>query len=589
MGALSPQFTHYVMLIAMMAIVAGLFIRKFKPTGVFVVVVLLLAILGIIPLKHVLVNMANDSVITIFLLIFITSSLRKHFNLLGKFDRIFKSIKSPRTFMLAFTSLVAGISSMINNTPIVAVFIPYVYSWAKKRKISPSKFLIPLSYAATLGGTITLIGTSTNLVLNGLMTANGFEPLAFTDFLIPGLLVTGAGILLMFLFGLYLMPERSDLMELFEQGRRNFIVETKLAEGSRIIGKKVSEAGLRNLEDLFLVEIYRNGQLISPVNPNEVLELGDLLYFAGETSKVTELISNPDFGLIFPKTDKFQLGKELDLVEALVPAMSDLGGVKVRESDFRERYDAAIVAIQRHGEKLGGKIGSQVLEFGDLLLLTAGKKFKDKVRADKNLISLSYKEKLGEEKTWEKKVFGYVMISVMICWIAGILSLLMGLVLIQTVLLALKLSTFDELKKQFNVDLFLILVGAITFGTAMLDTGTASWFVELSQSSLSGMPGWFVALSLFLITLFLTSFVTNVAAVSIAFPIAAALLPQTGLPEKDVFLLIAFAASCSFLTPVSYQTNLMVYEPGGYKATDFLSIGVPLTILYTLICTAYFL
>jgi len=586
---LSPEYTRYIVLVAMLVIVVGLFIKTFKSTGVFIFVVVAMVLLGIVPMESVLLNMANGSVVSIFLLIFLTSALRRHFNLIGLLDGFFKSIKNPKLFTLSFTSVVAGLSSVINNTPIVALFIPYVYSWAKRRKIAPSKFLIPLSYAATLGGTITLIGTSTNLVLNGLLTANGFEPLKMTDFLVPGLLVTVVGIIFLSTIGYKLLPHRKDLQELFDTDQRNYIVETKIEETSPLIGKKVQEAGLRNLNDLFLVEIFRKDQLISPVGPEELLCTNDLLYFAGDTSRISDLVENPKLGLCFPKTEKFNLGNELDIVEALIPALSDLGGLRVKDTNFRQRYDAAIVAIQRDGQKLGGKIGSQKLEYGDLLLLTAGKNFKDQVRTDKNLISLSYKERIGTEFRKEKRIMGLIFLFVLLGWSLNWFSLLVGLVVLQVAATSLTLITLDDIKKQFNPDLYLILVSAITFGTAMLDTGTADWLVQLGLTHFADANASTLMIVLFLSTVFLTTFVTNIAAVSIAFPLAVAFLPLLPVEPSQVFLLIAFAASCSFLTPISYQTNLMVYEPGSYKPNDFLKIGIPLTILYALICTLYFM
>jgi di/tricarboxylate transporter len=584
----TPEQTKIALLVAMLVLVLGLFVKRFKPTGVFTLVTLTLTLFGIISLEDLLRDMANSSVITIFLLIFITASLKEHFNLLGIIDQLFKNIRSPRVFLLSFTPIVAGLSSVVNNTPIVALFIPYIYNWSKKRGFSPSKFLIPLSFAATLGGTITLIGTSTNLVLNGLMISNGFEPFKFTDFLIPGLLVSSAGLAYLFLVGYHLLPNHKNLFEDLDKDQRNYIVETVVLEDSKLGNKSVREGGLRNLDGLYLVEINRKGKLISPVGPEEVLLAGDLLYFAGDTSSVSELVKNTSYGLNFPKTEKFNLGSELDLVEALVPAMSDLGGKRVKDTNFRERYDAAIVAIKRDGERLGGKIGDQVLEYGDMLILTAGKRFREKIRGAKNLYNLSYIESLSDTKKREKQWFGVVVLAVALLWGFGVVNLLMGLLLLQTALLVLKLATFDQLKRQFNPDLYLILISAIAFGTALINSGTATWVTEYLFGYIDGASDLVLMSALFFITLLLTSFVTNVAAVAIVFPIAASILPQVSINPTDVFLSIAFAASCSFLTPISYQTNLMVYEPGGYKALDFLKVGLPLTVVYALICIVYF-
>ncbi len=586
---MSVETTQVILIIAMLAIMLGLFLKRFKPTAVFAFVVLALVVLKIIPLPDLLEHMANSSVITIFLLIFITASLKEHFNLIGVLDRIFIGIKRPRVFLASFGTMVSGLSSIVNNTPIVALFIPYIIKWAKRKNVSPSKFLIPLSFAATLGGTITLIGTSTNLVLNGLMTSNGFEAFTFTDFLVPGLLVTFFGLILLVTLGFWLLPEHKDLLEEFEINQRKYIVEMLVSADSPLINKTVESAELRNLEGVYLVEIFRNNKMISPVAPNEILLANDLLYFVGDTNNVAELINNQSYGLVLPKTEKFDLGNELDLVEALIPAMSDLGGKKVNKTNFRERYDAAIVAIQRDGQKLGGKIGDQELQYGDLLLLTAGKKFAKKVRAAKNLYSLSSFEFNNKENQKGKKIFGVILAIIIAAIMFNYLSLLVGLLIIQASLFALKLADFGELKRQFNPDLYIILVSAIAFSTALIKTGTANLLTDKLMIILYGAPSTVIGISLFLITIVLTSFVTNVAAVSIMFPITAAILPQLNLLPTDAFLLIAFGASCSFLTPISYQTNIMVYEPGGYSLKDFLKIGLPLTILYSLICIAYFL
>lgn len=585
---LTTEAARIVLLIALGVIMIGLFAKRFKPTAIFGSVVLVLSILGIIPLSELFEHMANPSIVTIFLLIFITASLKEHFNLMGLVDVFFHKIKHPRIFLVAFTPLVSLLSSVVNNTPIVALFIPYIYEWSKKRNVSPSKYLIPLSFAATLGGTITLIGTSTNLVLNGLMISNGFEAFGFTDFLIPGLLVTVGGLIYLVTVGYHLLPEHKSMLEDLNQDQRNYIVETLVAAQSGLINKTVKEGGLRSLNGLYLVEINREGKVISPVRPDQILLAGDLLYFAGETSKVTELVKTERYGLVFPKTEKYNLGNKLDLVETLVPAMSNLGGKRVKETNFRDRYDAAIVAIKRDGHQLGGKIGDQTLAYGDMLLLTAGSSFREKIRGAKNLYNISYIDSIGQSHKKEKRIFGLVALFVISAWVFSLIDLLMGLVILQVALFALKLANFDQLKRQFNPDLFLILVFAIAFGSALINTGTAGWLTEILLGKIVGQSPTTLLLVLFLITVLLTSFVTNVAAVAIIFPVAAVLIPEIGLPAKDVFLTIAFAASCSFLTPISYQTNLMVYEPGGYKASDFLRVGLPLTILYALICIAYF-
>ncbi|GGH74311.1 MAG: SLC13 family permease [Bacteroidetes bacterium] len=577
---------HYILLGALLAITVSLFIQRFKPTLVFGWITMLLVVSGIVPVEVLLSSVSNKSILTIFLLIFITSALRKHFNLLGLIDGLFRSIKSPRAFLAGMTSSVALLSSVVNNTPIVALMIPYVYNWSKKRNLSPSKFLMPLSFAATLGGTITVIGTSTNLVLNGLLEANDLQPLAFSDFLYPGLLVTGFGLLYLVIVGYKLLSNRKDVLEDFTHNRREYIVETVLLPQSNKVGKTITEAGLRNLDGIFLVEIYRGNKLISPVTPTESLQANDLLYFAGEVDRIVELLKD-DNGLEIAKRDKFEMGDALDVVEVLLPITSDLAGKKVRETNFRERFDAAIVAIHRDGRRLGGKIGDVELEFGDLLLITTGNRFKNIIVGNKHLYTVSVMERIATNGKREKKwIMGAALLGLSAVF-AGYLDLFMFLLMFLGVLASFGMFTAQDLRKDINSDLLIILITAVTLGTSLIHTGTAAWISNGLTGLLNGASPFTILTSVFLLTVVLTSFVTNVASVAIVFPIVAALIAQNGVDGTPYFLALAYGASASFLTPVSYQTNLMVYGPGGYKSSDFLRVGAPLTLIYIITILTY--
>lgn len=538
------------------------------------------------PMDILLSSLSNKSLLTIFLLIFITSALRKHFNLLGLMDKLFRSISSPRRFLIAMTSSVAALSSVVNNTPIVALMIPYVYDWSRKRDLSPSRFLIPLSYAATLGGTITVIGTSTNLVLNGLLEANTLPVLGFGDFLIPGLIVTCLGVLYLSLFGHRLLADRKDVLQDFKSNRREYIVETVLHANSDKVGKSVADAGLRNLDGVFLVEIYRRGKLISPVTPEEQLEAGDMLYFAGEVDEIVDLLKGEN-GFEIAKREKFATTDVLEVVEVLIPITSDLAGKKVRDTNFRERYDAAIVAIHRDGRRLGGRIGDVELEFGDLLLLTTGARFKSEIQSSKNLYTVSFMEKIEGNGKPGKIFVGIGALLGIAGMFAGFLDLFSFLLIILVLLASFGFFSAQDLRKDVNSDLLVILVSAVALGTTLIHTGTAAWISDNMVGLLEGASPLAILISLMLLTVILTSFVTNVAAVAVAFPIVAAIVSESGFDGTPFYLALAYGASASFLTPVSYQTNLMVYGPGGYKSSDFMRVGVPLTIIYLVSIVAY--
>lgn len=567
-------------------VVIVLFLDKVKSSIVFFGGVAILLLTHVITPSFFLNSFGNESIAAIFLLIIITAGLKNNYNLIGLLDRVYKSAKSTRAFTFQLTSSVALLSSVMNNTPIVALMIPYVYQWCKKAKISPSKLMIPLSYAAIMGGMITVIGTSTNLVLNGFLRANNETLLTLTDFVLPGLLVSTGGILFLTFFSWRLLPGNKEVLDEVQGDLREYLVETEVVEGSPIAGKSVTDAELRNLDGIFLVEICREDRIISPVNPSEILKEKDRLFFAGETSRVIDLIKS-DNGLILPKTKRFNLGNELDLVEVVVPANSELAGRTLKQIEFRENFDAAVVAIHRNGERLSGKLGELPLDFGDLLLLTTGRNFDRFSSKSKDLYVVSYLQKLEGALPLRKKIYLLFFILVIAAMLIKLVSFFVGLVLILGGMLVSKMMNAEELKKNVNLDLLIILGSAITLGGALIQTGGSSWLAQHSMNLLSPFGASGVIIGLFVITLLLTSFVTNVAAVSIVFPIAFSLVHDLNLNATGVYLAIAFAASAAFITPMSYQTNLMVLGPGNYKFNDFLKIGTIMTVIYSAISISF--
>lgn len=579
---LSETTIHYVLTTLLILVGIGLFVNKFRPTVVFAIAIVVLLLSQISTIESVFSGFANPSIITIFLLIFITSALRKNFNILGLIDRGVGKMKNPKWFIAAMAGWVAPLSAFVNNTPIVALLIPYIYNWSKKNGHSPSKLLMPITFIATLGGTITVIGTSTHLVLNGFLTLNGFEALKFWDFAPIGVALTLFGSLYLIVWGMNWLPEKKDLLGEFEQNAREYIVETTLTAESPWIGKNIEEAALRNLEGLFLIEINRKGKVISPVSPQEILQEGDYLYFAGETDLVVNLI-NDNKGLEFPKSDKFNLGQNLEIVEVLIPATSDLAGIRVKDSNFRQRFNAAIVAIHRNGKRIGGKIGDVTLAYGDLLLVSAGSTFYTSIQNQKDLYAVSKGRQLQSDSSNKKRLFLAISCLSLLGVFLNFIPFIVSLLVILGLATALGMYSFSDLKDDLNVDLLIILVCSLALGSALIDTGTAHWLTSGLVTTLSGESAVVLVTGVFLTTVIITSFVTNVAAVAIMFPIVAALIESTGLPAKPIFLGLAYGASAAFLTPVSYQTNLMIYGPGGYTSKDFLKVGFPLTILYSLV------
>jgi di/tricarboxylate transporter len=558
--------------------------EKFRPAAIFFGAVLVFLLTGVVETKDFSSAISNESILSIFLLIFITTGIRDHFNIVGWLDKLFGKTNNPRSFMLRMTTGVTAMSAFMNNTPLVAMMMPYVDQWAKRNNVSRSKLLIPLSYTVISGGMITVIGTSTNMVLNGLIQSKNQAPLGLTDYFFPGIMVSIAGIFFLYFFGYKLLPERSDPMKAVARQSREYLVETKIRTGSSIIGKSIIDAHLRNLTGIYLFEIVRAGKLITPVHPGEILCEGDSLFFAGETQTIAELLESNN-GLSLPQSNSDSANqKRPDLIETVIPVNSALTGKTLKQMAFRENYDAAVVAIHRNGEKLRGKIGEIQMQAGDLLLIAAGKNFRKYLNANPDLYLVSVISKPIESTPVARNIFVIIAFLLIAGMVAGMFSLFLALAILAAAMVALKLLSISEVKKQFDMDLLIILVSSLTFSTAIIKTGSAAILATNFISLFKGLGNVGIVVGLFLVTLILTSFITHVATVSIVFPIAYGIgknLP--GIDMSALFMAIAFAASASFHSPFSYQTNLMIYGPGGYKLRDFLKVGLPYTLLYSVI------
>ncbi|MDC0376890.1 SLC13 family permease [Schleiferiaceae bacterium] len=570
----TTELSHYIYVVAFFLIVLGLLWGRFKAMHVFAAVVMALILSGFMGIKHIYATAVNPSILTVMALIALTGVLKKTL----PFHRIGDLLgKSSKGFMVRTGLVTAALSGFINNTPVVALLIPILKSKAKAHNWPIGNYLMPLSFAAVAGGTITLIGTSTNLVLNGLMIENEIEGFKFWDFLVPGLCVTGAVLLTTVLIAPMVLKKTTEGADAAKNEERHYTTELKVIPRGTMEGKTVKSAGLRNLNDLFLAEIYRNGEFISPVTPKMTLQANDTLFFTGALDQVNELLD------LFPKglktvEEKFEVDTRHDLLEVIVPNNSDLIGRPLKQTNFRARYDAVIVGVQREGQPLKGKIGRIALQAGDLLLLSAGANFTARNERETPLITINQHKRTAPAAVGRAQYFlpGLLMIvggALVLQW-----SLLLSVGLMLLLGIACGITHAEKLKREFNLELYALLILSVAFGSAVVEGGHAGFFIE--QMALPPEASAGIVL-LFLLTLLLTNFMTNVSAVAIAFPIAAAMMQHYQLSHLDVFLPVAFGASGSFLTPSSYQTHLMIMGPGNYTNKDFMKLGLPVLVVYS--------
>ena len=567
--------SHYIYVVAFLCIVIGLLWGRFKAMHVFGFTILALLLSGFMGIRHIYSAAVNPSLLTVMALIALTGVLKKQIRI----DLLISRLgNSERSFLFSTSAFTALLSGLVNNTPIVALLIPSIKQRSTSEGWNARLFLLPISFAAVAGGTITLIGTSTNLVLNGMMIENGIEGFIFFDFLIPGALVT-LGVLLV---SIVLSPivlkfdDSKDGQELVSA--RNYTTELKVIPGGSMDGKTVKKARLRNLNDLFLAEIYRDGTFISPVAPEEVLQANDTLYFTGGIEHVNELLDQFPDGLKNVE-EKFKVEGRSNLIEVIVPNNSDLIGRPLKETNFRLRYDAVIIGVQRSGQPLKGKIGRQILQAGDLLLLSTGKDFIQRNATEKTLLAIETHHRKSSSRLGREKFFLPSLLAIAVSGIFFKWTLLLTLIVMLISAIICGLTYAENLKNEFNLQLYALLVLSVAFGSAIVEGGHAQYFIE--KITLPENSQLAIAM-LFGLTVLFTNFMTNVSAVAIAFPIGAAIMQHYGLTNLEVFLPVAFGASASFLTPTSYQTHLMVMGAGHYSNKDFMKMGLPVLIIYSL-------
>jgi len=569
-------FPQLITLLVVLFLILSLYREWFNPSLSFFISAMALMVADVITPQELLKGLSNQQIIIIFLLVLITAGIRMIYGD-ELFSKLFSKNLTPKKFLLRMMLVVSSVSAFLNNTPIVAFMIPYVKDWSEKTGNPSSRFLIPLSFATIFGGMITVIGTSTNLVLNGLVAEYNLPLLGFTDFLFLGIIVTIAGCSYLYFIGYNLLPDHKENIDTIRQNLKEYIVETLVFKGSPLIGKTIRNAGLRNLQDVFLVEILREDDIISPVAPDEILRENDLLFFSGNTDSIYNLIRE-DNGLSIPKQDNLEKRGQFNFIEAVVSAGSDLIGMRIKESDFRNRFNASIVAIHRDGKRVPGKVGEMHLAGGDFLLLLAGDQVTN-ATGIKDLFFLSVPQKITSTKPRWYPWAGGIAFIILLMGITGLVPLFTICLILLTAMVSLRLLNIVEIKRNLDLSLLVLLVCSLAIGMALEKSGTGQLIASALIYASKSMGPVAVMSSLFIVTIILTSLITNAAAVSIMFPIAMSMAEQMEMPYTPFFVAIAFAASGDFMTPIGYQTNLMVYGPGSYSFRDFVRVGTPLTVI----------
>ncbi|WP_078428003.1 SLC13 family permease [Alkalihalobacterium alkalinitrilicum] len=556
-----------------------------RPDFIVASALAVLLLSGILSPTDALRGFSNEGMLTVALLFIVAGAVKQSGVLNNIVTKSLGSGKSEKRSLLQMMMPISSLSAFLNNTPIVVMFTPVVRKWCKERNISPSKFLIPLSYATIFGGTLTLIGTSTNLVIHGFMLEQGLDGFTMFQLAIVSLPAGLLGILYMVTVGHKLLPSRKTSEETFDEDVREYLAEATIETNSPLIGRSIEGAGLRNLSGLYLIELIRNGERTTSVPSYKKLMANDRLIFTGVLSTIVEIQNIKGLSVetgTHLRLEDLQNGSAT-LVEAVVSHQSLLIQKTVKESKFRSYYGAGVVAVHRNDERINNKVGDIVLKPGDTLLLLVNKEFVNRWSNSRDFYIIS---PLEEPEIIDPKK-SIIAISTLITMIFlasfNILPMFKAAVLAVFVLFITKTITIEGAKKYIQFDVLLLIACAIGIGTALDQTGAAAWianhFVQITKGA--GVIGAIIAV--YLLTTIFTEVITNNAAAVLMVPISLAVATQLSVDPMAFFVAIAIAASASFATPIGYQANLIVYGPGGYRFSDFLKIGIPLNILYLII------
>ncbi|CAG9296195.1 SLC13 family permease [Celerinatantimonas diazotrophica] len=555
------------------ATLIGLIRFQRQPAAVFAVVMLVLYATNLVSTNQLVSSMSNPGLLTLTLLVLCSLALEKTRLLRVLATFILRPSLATSGFRLYL--LVAASSACLNNTAIVASLLAPVRN---NPYHPPSKLLLPLSYAAILGGTLTLVGTSTNLIVSSMYRSVGGSGLHFFDFTLIGclLVLVCGGVLFLTIRWL---PEHPT-----EPGHyKHYLIDTQVGENSPLIGKSLEANGLRHLESLFVAELVRDKHLMSPVHPGQLVQAGDRLIFSGDVAQVSQLRQ-------FPGLDTFADSNGLlgsNLTEVVIRPESILIGKTLKSVNFRSRFDAAVVAIRRDGESVSGKLGEVVLHSGDFLVLAVGPDFSSRDNLAKNFIHLSGVAISKHLTGWrEWLAIGGFILAILLSAV-GAIPLLKGMVILLGVLVFSNCLSVNELVRRFPRQLWLIVASALLLSQALTNSGLTGQLTQALIPIAHMGYGWLMIAMLYIVTWLLTELVTNNAAAALVFPLAWGMAQAAGINPIGPLMVVAYAASASFISPYGYQTNLMVYNAGHYRLSDFLKVGGPLALVYGVIVVTF--
>ncbi len=576
-----------VLVLAILVGAVALFVSEKYPIDFVALLVLgALLLFGLITPQEGISGFSNPATVTVGAMFILSAGLQKTGATAAVGRLMVRFGRSYFTALVVIMGTITVISAFVNNTAAVAVFIPLVMIVANRRKIAASKLLIPLSYASQFGGVCTLIGTSTNLLVSSISDEAGYGAFSMFEFSRMGLILFVAGVLFFLLFGRWLLPERKaqELAVIYQLGE--YITEMRVAENSPLVGKSVLESRLGQDHDVTVLRLLHVTKAVwAPLR--QAVSGGDVLLVRGKIRELMRLRDSARLQLNaeFKLRDETLQTEDLRLVQALVAPGSNLVGQTLKELDFRNRYEALVLAIQRRGEPIQEKLNSVRFRLGDALLIQAHEDQIRKLRDDENLIVL---DEVGGVPLKHKAplVLG-ILVAVVGLAALDVLPILVTSIVGCLAMVLTRCLRLDEAYEAINWQVIFLLAGILPLGIAMQKSGAAGLIAERAVGMVGDMGPVAVLAVVYLMTSVMTDTMSNNAAAVLLAPIAISTAQQMGVDPRPFLMAITFAASTGFSTPVGYQTNTMIYNPGGYRYTDFLRTGVPLSILFWILSVMF--
>lgn len=568
-----------------LAILAGmvgtLIFTNLAADAVFLGAVTLLMVSGILTPKEAFAGFGNEGMITVGVLCIVAVALEETGGIHWLVQNVLRRPRSLRHALWRTMAPTAVFSAFLNNTPQVAMMIPAINGWAKKFNLPASKLLLPMNYATILGGTCALIGTSTNLVVASMLIGEDIH-LSLFSIAPVGIPVAIVGIVFLLLFTDRLLPDRRPAISQMADPRE-YSVEMLVESHGPLVGQSIEQAGLRHLPGLYLAEIDRRGQILAAVSPQETLQAGDRLLFVGMVDSVVELqkirgltpATQQIFKLEGPRSGRC-------LVEAVVSGSGPLAGSSIRDVGFRTRYNAVVIAVARSGERLDQKVGDIELERGDTLLLEARPNFFEEHRNSRDFLLVRRIEDSSPPRHEHARRAVLIMLGMILSVSFGLFSMLEAALLAAGLMVAAGCVGGDTARRSIDWPTLIVIGASFGFSAALEKTGAARAVTE-TLMDFTGTDPMGNLIMIYAVTVLLTNIITNNAAAALMFPFAVSTAHHLDVSLLPFGMAILMGASAAYATPMGYQTNLMVMGPGGYRFIDYVRLGVPLTLITSVV------